>query len=189
MFERFTAAAREVVLAARNEGTGLGHHYVGTEHLLLGLLTSSAGPAARVLLDAELSQEYVRSEVLRRMGTGPGTLGVGDAEALRAIGIDLDAVRCKLEGSFGEGVLDAPSGGSPSGLPFRAGVRFTRRAKKILVLALREARLLGHDYIGAEHILLGLIREREGIAGQILASKEPLETLRRRVLAELERAA
>jgi ATP-dependent Clp protease ATP-binding subunit ClpA len=184
MFERFTARAREVVSAARDEATRLGHQYVGTEHLLLGLLTSSPGPAAPVLADAGLHPEDVRREVIRLVGTGCDALGAGEAAALQAIGINLDAVRSKLEDSFGEGVLDQPHGGRPG-----AHLPFTPRAKKSLGLALREAKRLGHNYVGTEHILLGLIQEANGIAGQILATKEPLRVLRERVLAEIDKAA
>ncbi len=184
MFERFTSRAREVVVAARDEATRLRHQYVGTEHLLLGLLTASPGPAARVLFAAGLHPEYVRAEVLRRVGAGSDALGAGEAEALQAIGIDLNTVRSKLEDSFGEGVLDQPHGGRPG-----ARLPFTPRAKKSLALALREAKRLGHDYLGTEHILLGLIREADGIAGQILATKEPLGALRERILAEIDKAA
>lgn len=184
MFERFTRRAREVVVSARDEATGLRHQYVGTEHLLLGLITSSPGPAARVLAAAGLQPEYVRSEVVRLVGGGSDVLGAGEAEALQAIGIDLDAVRSKVEDSFGQGVLDQPNGGRPG-----ARLPFTPRAKKSLALALREAKRLGHNYLGTEHILLGLLREADGIAGQILAAKEPLGVLRERVLAEIDRAA
>lgn len=184
MFERFTQRAREVVMAARDEATGLRHHYVGTEHLLLGLLTGSPGPAARVLAAAGFEPEGVRAEIIRLVGAGSDTLGPSEAEALEAIGIDLDVVRSKLENSFGEGVLDQSHGGRPG-----ARLPFTPRAKKSLGLGLREAKHLGHNYLGTEHILLGLIREADGIAGQILATKTPLGDLRQRLLAELDTAA
>jgi ATP-dependent Clp protease ATP-binding subunit ClpA len=175
-------------MAARDEATWLAHDYVGTEHLLLALLaSSSAGPAAHVLTEGGLTPQLVRTEVVRLTGSS-STLGAGEAEALQAIGIDLDAVRSKLEDSFGEGVLDVPVD-DPGRPPFRGGIRFTRRAKKVLELALREAKALRHNYIGTEHILLGLIRERDGIAGQILAAQQPLQTWRQRLLAELDKAA
>jgi ATP-dependent Clp protease ATP-binding subunit ClpA len=187
VFERFTADARRVVMAARDEASLLGHDYVGTEHLLLAMLAWSTGPAARVLTDGGLNPELVRTEVIRLAGSS-STLGAGEAEALQAIGIDLDAVRSKLEHSFGEGVLDIPVD-DPGRPPFRGGIRFTRRAKKVLELALREARALRHNYIGDEHILLGLIRERDGMAGEILAATQPLQTWRQRLVAELDKAA
>jgi ATP-dependent Clp protease ATP-binding subunit ClpA len=174
-------------MAARDEATWLGHRHVGTEHLLLALLASSDGPVAHVLANGGLTRASARAEVVR-LTERSATLGAGEAEALRSIGIDLEAVRSKLEDSFGEGVLDFPvdNAGRP---PFRAGISFTRRAKKVLELALREARALRHNYIGSEHILLGLIRERDGMAGQVLTAAEPLAAWRVRLLAELERAA
>lgn len=198
MFERFTASAREVVVAARHEATQLGHRYIGTEHLLLGLVAIEhlggdgspsaaeppAGPVGRVLAAAGIRSDYVKSEIARLIGVCPGGLGEDEADALHSIGIDLDTVRSKLEDSFGEGVLDqahgAPAGGR---LPF------TPRAKKALASSLREARRLGHDHLGVEHILLGLIREADGVAGQILATKAPLRILREQLLNELTRAA
>lgn len=184
MFERFTPSAREVAKTALREAGEMRHQYVGTEHLLLGVLGQSDGPAAAVLAEAGVSPEYVRAEVVRRVGCGTDELGEPEADALSVIGIDLDAVRAKVEGSFGEGVLDQPHGGRPGGrLPF------TPRAKKALDLALREAKQLGHRQLGSEHVLLGLIREADGIAGQILASKVSLRQLRERLLAELAKAA
>lgn len=184
MFERFTSSAREVVKSAVGEAEVLRHQHIGTEHLLLGVLGQSTGPAVTALARAGLQSDYVRREVIRRVRTGADELGGGEAEALSAIGIDLDLVRSKLEGSFGEGVLDQPPGGRPGGrLPF------TPRAKKALELALREGKRLGHRQLRAEHILLGLIREADGIAGQILATKVSLPELRERIVAEIDRAA
>lgn len=184
MFERFTASAREVVQTALREADELRHQYVGTEHLLLGVLGQASGAAPTVLAGVDLSADFVRAEVVRRVGCGTDQLGEQEAAALAVIGIDLDAVRAKVEGSFGEGVLDQPHGGRPGGrLPF------TPRAKKALELALREGKQLGHHQLGSEHVLLGLIREADGIAGQILASKASLRDLRERLLAELDKAA
>ncbi len=184
MFERFTSSAREVVKTALREAGELRHQYVGTEHLLLGVLGQSSGAAATVLAEAHLSPDFVRAEVVRRVGCGTDQLGAQEADALSVLGIDLDAVRAKVEGSFGEGVLDQPHGGRPGGrLPF------TPRAKKALELSLREAKQLGHHQLGSEHVLLGLIREADGIAGQILATKSSLGELRERLLAELDKAA
>ena len=184
MFERFTSSAREVVKTALHEAGELRHQYVGTEHLLLGVLGQSGGAAATVLAEVDLSAEFVRAEVVRRVGCGTDQLGEQEADALSVIGIDLDAVRARVEGLFGEGVLDQPHGGRPGGrLPF------TPRAKKALELSLREAKQLGHHHLGSEHVLLGLIREADGIAGQILATKLSRRELRERLLAELDNAA
>src|ERR1700691_54308 len=124
MFERFTDRARRVVVLAQEEATMLNHHYIGTEHILLGLIHEGEGVAAK---------------------------------ALESLGISLDAVRQQVEGIIGQG-QQAPSGHIP----------FTPRAKKVFELSLREALQLGHNYIGTEHILLGLIREGDGVAAQVL---------------------
>ncbi len=124
MFERFTDRARRVVVLAQEEARMLNHNYIGTEHILLGLIHEGEGVAAK---------------------------------ALESLGISLDAVRSQVTEIIGEG-QQAPSGHIP----------FTPRAKKVLELSLREALQLGHNYIGTEHILLGLIREGEGVAAQVL---------------------
>jgi ATP-dependent Clp protease ATP-binding subunit ClpC len=124
MFERFTDRARRVVVLAQEEARMLSHNYIGTEHLLLGLIHEGEGVAAK---------------------------------ALESLGISLEAVRQQVEEIIGQG-QQAPSGHIP----------FTPRAKKVLELSLRESRQLGHHYIGTEHILLGLLREGEGVAAQVL---------------------
>ena len=124
MFERFTDRARRVVVLAQEEARLLNHSYIGTEHILLGLIHEGEGVAAK---------------------------------ALETLGISLEAVRAQVEEIIGQG------GSSPSG-----HIPFTPRAKKVLELSLREALQLGHNYIGTEHILLGLIREGEGVAAQVL---------------------
>ena len=124
MFERFTDRARRVVVLAQDEARALNHNYIGTEHLLLGLIHEGEGVAAK---------------------------------ALESMQISLDAVRAQVVEVIGEGQA-APSGHIP----------FTPRAKKVLELSLREALQLGHNYIGTEHILLGLLREGEGTAAQVL---------------------
>ena len=124
MFERFTDRARRVVVLAQEEARMLNHNYIGTEHILLGLIHEGEGVAAK---------------------------------ALEALNISLEAVRSQVEEIIGQG-QQAPSGHIP----------FTPRAKKVLELSLREALQLGHNYIGTEHILLGLIREGEGVAAQVL---------------------
>jgi ATP-dependent Clp protease ATP-binding subunit ClpA len=124
MFERFTERSRRVVVLAQEEARLLNHNYIGTEHILLGLIHEGEGVAAR---------------------------------ALESLGISLDAVRQQVLEIIGRGE-QAPSGHIP----------FTPRAKKVLELSLREALQLGHEYIGTEHILLGLIREGDGVAAQVL---------------------
>ncbi|MBO0702148.1 MAG: ATP-dependent Clp protease ATP-binding subunit [Candidatus Dormibacteraeota bacterium] len=126
MFERFTDRARRVLVLAQEEARLLNHNFIGTEHILLGLIHEGEGVAAK---------------------------------ALESLGISLEAVREKVEETIG------PAGSSTTGSP-----PFTPRAKKVLELSLREALQLGHNYIGTEHMLLGLVREGEGVAAQVLVS-------------------
>jgi ATP-dependent Clp protease ATP-binding subunit ClpA len=169
MFERFTDRARQVVVDAQASARRLGHNYIGTEHLLLGLLQGD-GVAARVLAGLGVTPAAVEREVLAVVGRGP--LEPGDAEALGTIGIDLEEVRRRVEASFGPGALHWHPGprcrrwNNP--LPIRGHIPFTPRAKKVLELSLREALRLKHNYIGTEHVLLGLVREGEGLAMLIL---------------------
>jgi ATP-dependent Clp protease ATP-binding subunit ClpA len=180
MFERFTTEAREVVRRAQDEREALGHRFVGTEHLLIGLLDEGAGGAYAVLHRAGLSRDQVRAEVRRLTSSAP--LGEADAEALRTIGIDLDEVRARVEETFGEGALAPPPSSSSE---VRRGA-FSRRAKKVIELSLREAIHLHHRAIGPEHLLLGLLREGEGLALKIMHDAGlPLDQLRAQVLAEL----
>ena len=124
MFERFTERARQVVVLAQDEARMLKHNYIGTEHVLLGLLREEEGLAARVLGSLDIKLEAVRAEVARIIGRGD------------------------------EAVLGQ--------------IPFTPRAKKVLELAFRQSRSLGHDYIGTEHILLGIAEENDGVAARIL---------------------
>ena len=142
MFERFTDRARRVVVLAQEEARMLNHNYIGTEHILLGLIHEGEGVAAK---------------------------------ALESLGISLEAVRQQVEEIIGQG-QQAPSGHIP----------FTLRAKKVLELSLREALQLGHNYIGTEHILLGLIREGDGVAAQVLVKLgADLNRVRQQVIALL----
>ncbi len=139
MFERFTDRARQVVVLAQEEARLLNHNYIGTEHLLLGLLREQEGAAARVLTALGISIGDVRQQVRQIIGSGK----------------------------------HSPSGHIP----------FTPRAKKVLELALREALQLNHTYIGTEHLLLGVIREGEGVAAQVLVRLgADLERVRQQVI-------
>lgn len=163
MFERFTDRARQTVHGARKASEELGHNHIGTEHLLLAMVEADGGIAHDVLIAAGLRSAQIKTDISRYLGQ--------DAEALESIGIDLDAVRAKVEETFGPGALDElqpkPKRGwfrrKPGGGPF------TPRAKKTLELSLREALALKDNYIGTEHILLGLLREGNGVAARILA--------------------
>jgi ATP-dependent Clp protease ATP-binding subunit ClpC len=129
VFERFTERARQVVVLAADEARVLRHNYIGTEHLLLGLLLEEDGIAAR---------------------------------ALAELGVELEATRAYVA------QIDSPGDQAFSNQAFLNQLPFTPRAKKVLELSLREARALGHDYIGTEHMLLGLVRENEGVAARFL---------------------
>jgi ATP-dependent Clp protease ATP-binding subunit ClpA len=124
VFERFTERARHVVVLAQEEARAFKHNYIGTEHILLGLLREEEGVAARILESLEITADEVRSQVMQIVGEG-------------------DEVRT-------------------------GQIPFTPRAKKVLELALREALSIGHNYIGTEHILLGITREGEGVAARIM---------------------
>ena len=194
MFERFTDRARTVVKQAQVEARELRHDRVGTEHLLLAMVAEGGGLAARTLREAGATYVDLRARIVGYEGTGPRELGDADAAALRAIGIDLDAVRRKVEESFGEGALRPPTP-SRRGLFRRRigehiGGTFSPRAKKVLELSLREALRLKHNYIGTEHLLLGLIREGEGLGALVLTDAGiGLDDLRERVIEALRTAA
>jgi ATP-dependent Clp protease ATP-binding subunit ClpA len=165
MFERFTEAARQVVVAAQAHSHALHHDWIGTEHLLLGLLDDEDGRAARVLVARGVTGPWVRSEVERIVGRGePGI----DPDALATLGIDLDAVRERVERTFGAGAL---SGRRRRGRRAGGHVPFTPRAKKVLELSLREAVAMGDSFIGSEHILLGIAREGDGVGARILRER------------------
>src|SRR5579859_4936604 len=146
MFERFTDRARRVVVLAQEEARLLNHGFIGTEHLLLGLLREDEGVAARALASLHVELEAVRASVTEKVGPAK-----------------------------------RPSGGH---------IPFTPRAKRVLELSLREALQLGHDYIGTEHLLLGLIREGEGVAAQVLTELgADLNRVRQRVIGLLRDAS
>ncbi|MGH9180174.1 MAG: Clp protease N-terminal domain-containing protein [Acidimicrobiales bacterium] len=171
MFERFTDGARQVLVQAQDEATGLSHHHIGTEHLLLALL-SDGGIAGTVLARAGVQLESTRAATAKLVGPDAYSGTEADAAALSSIGIDLGAVRASVEHDFGAGALDRThrcrwrrgraGAGRVSGTPF------TPRAKKALELALRESLRLRHRFIGPEHVLLGVLREGRGAAVTVL---------------------
>jgi ATP-dependent Clp protease ATP-binding subunit ClpA len=160
MFERFTFEARQTVVGAQHEARRLHSVRIGTEHLLLALLIQPT-PSAAVLTRHGLGRDEVTEAVRRYVGDGDL-----DAEALTALGIDLDAVRSTVEASFGPGALDRPSGSRVGG-----HIPFTPRAKKVLELSLREAIAMKSKSIADGHIALGLLREGEGLAMKVLADR------------------
>src|SRR5712692_2942199 len=141
MFERFTDRARRVLVLAQEEARRLDHNFIGTEHILLGLIDESEGAAAQTLASFGITREAVRDKVLEKVGPGPAS---------------------------------SSAAGSPP---------FTARAKKVLELSLREALQLGHNFIGTEHMLLGLVREGEGVGAQVLVGLGgELQQLRQKVI-------
>jgi ATP-dependent Clp protease ATP-binding subunit ClpA len=167
MFERFAEDARTVVVGAQAHAVALHHGWIGTEHLLLSLLDDPERRAAHLLAGHGVSAPWVRGEVERIVGHGTPDL---DAEALATLGIDLDAVRERVERTFGPGAL-ARRRGRRRAVSIGGHVPFTPRAKKVLELALREAVARGDRSIGSEHLVLGLAREGDGVAARILRSR------------------
>jgi ATP-dependent Clp protease ATP-binding subunit ClpC len=143
MFERFTEDARHVVVLAQDEARALGHNWIGTEHLLLGLLRQGDGIGGQVLAALEITLEDARESVVRVIG-------------------------------------------EPTGEPVKGQIPFTPRAKKVLELSLREALSLGDNFIDTEHLLLGLIRENEGLAATLLVELgSDAETIRNEIIRSL----
>ncbi|GGS07184.1 ATPase [Micromonospora fulviviridis] len=191
MFERFTDRARAVVRHAVDEARTEGRRPVGTEHLLLGMLADGDNLAVRVLSAGGIRADDLRAAVARHTAHGVDGLGAADAAALREIGIDLAAIVARIEESFGPDALReaAPAPRRWWGRRPDNG-RFSPRAKKVLELSLREALRLRHHHIGTEHILLGLLREGNGLAALVLTEAgADLDDLRRRVEAALRTAA
>jgi ATP-dependent Clp protease ATP-binding subunit ClpA len=183
MFERFTAAARGVVVNAQQEARELGHPYIGTEHLLLGLIGEPSSATARLLHPSGVDPAVVRADIQRLVGDkfepdlSFTEADAEDAAALKAIGIDLAKVRTAIEESFGADALrlsrPAPRRRGLFGRRQGGGhLQFAGRAKKVLELSLREALRLHHNFIAPEHIMLGLLREGDGLACRVLADHE-----------------
>lgn len=194
MLERFTKPARQVVVGAREQARELGHHFVGTEHILLALLaTEGPDPAVEALRESGVELATIRAEIGRMVGRGEPTDDDQedfDPDALRAIGIDPDRVRAKLEATFGAGAMDWLRSRGRSTSRHGSRISMTRRAKKVLELSLREAVRMHYGYIDTPHVLLGLLREGRGIAVHALRnSGVNLTELRRRTLASLDQAA
>jgi ATP-dependent Clp protease ATP-binding subunit ClpA len=157
MFERFTVDARGVVVGAQDEARALRHRYIGTEHLLLSMLANDC-VGGELLIARGMSADGAR-RVLRD-GNGPDPL---DPEALATLGIDLNQVRRVAEEQFGPGAL------APATKPMPTGhIPFTKRAKKVLELSLREAVAMNSNSINSGHLLLGVIREDGGLAIRLI---------------------
>jgi ATP-dependent Clp protease ATP-binding subunit ClpA len=188
MFERFTRGARRVIELAQIEARELGHSWVGTEHLILALADEDFGVTTEVLREAGIDSFTFKAALEAELGTGEEGRA-RDAEALRTIGIDLDEVQRRIEDAFGPGSLDPPA------MECKRSVRwghipFTPKSKRALELSLREALRLGHKYIGCEHILLGVLRDRSSTASRLIEELVgSADDLRDRLVAALRRAS
>ena len=165
MFERFTEDARQAVVLAQEEAVALRHGWIGTEHVLLGVL-ATGGDGARLLAGFGAHPAGVRDDVVRMIGRGEDDI---DPAALATLGIDLEAVRERVERAFGPGALSRRGQCRRGGVSMH--VPFCRRAKKALELTLREATSLGERDLRAEHLVLGLLREGDGVAARVLTER------------------
>ncbi|MGI8459370.1 MAG: Clp protease N-terminal domain-containing protein [Propionibacteriaceae bacterium] len=188
MFERFAGQARDAVIAAQEHARRMGHSEIGAEDILVGTVTDPQSIPARVLRGVGLTDPLAAL-------ADPSSLDAADAEALRSLGIELDAIRARADRTFGPGALDRPRR-QRSGLFGRraAGghLPLSAEAKESLELALRTAVGEGYHAIGAEHLFLGLLATEQGSSARLLdrlGVTEDQTGLRRRVLAELDRAA
>jgi ATP-dependent Clp protease ATP-binding subunit ClpA len=190
MFERFAGDARVALVLAQEEARMAGHDRIDVEHVLLGVLQSRDAGLAALLAEAGLTVDEARSVV--RQPRRDDVLGVQDAEALRSIGIDLDAVKESLASSFGPDALAGPNlrprrrGRS---LLARGHVPITRQAKKVIELSLREALARNDDHIDAAHLLLGVLRAPTDTVTAVIRPHMELGELRGRVVDLLDRAA
>jgi ATP-dependent Clp protease ATP-binding subunit ClpA len=168
MFERFTSAARRVVVLAQEEARDRHAAAIRTEHLLLGIYGVPDSPATRLLAEKGVDRDEVIADI-ERLHTDPTV--EPDAEALAAIGIDLDEVRRQADEAFGPGALDR-TGAARRRQKTRMGhIPFDTASRKTLELALREALRLRHKYIGTEHVLLGMLHPGNGGGQAVLAQR------------------
>ena len=214
MFERFSGEARSAVAQAQEHARRLGHRYIGCEHLLLAA-ASTAEPASAALREHGVTPAGVETEIVRLVGLGRAAnlFSASDREALASIGIDLDVVRARIEAAFGP---DAFTRGGPDACRSRPAVRknpvallrrarrsghhqhpapsghipFTPRAKKSLLLSLREAEARHENYIGIEHLTLALVGMKDGAVPPILSALgAPQATLRAAILDRYRKAS
>jgi ATP-dependent Clp protease ATP-binding subunit ClpA len=156
MFERFTDSARQAVAAAEQESRDLNSGHIGTEHLLIALSAEPQGLGGRILRHMGATPDGLRADARRH--AGPSAI---DPDALATLGIDFDEVKRRVEEAFGPGALSR-------GHECEGHIPFAPAAKKSLELSLRGARALGDQFIGSEHLLLGIARTEQGAAAQIL---------------------
>jgi ATP-dependent Clp protease ATP-binding subunit ClpA len=157
VFDTFTNPAKRSITLSQDEAITLGHDFIGTEHMLLGLARVRQGMAGQLLSEHGVTPDRARNEAVRLLEAAgiPATGGRAAAEALATIGIDVDEIRRRADDTFGPGQFFFPR---PA---------YTPRAKKALELTLREAQALDHDFIGTEHILLGLLADDEDAGGNL----------------------
>ena len=160
MFEKFTNLAKRSITVSQEEAVTLGHDFIGTEHILLGLIRVREGLAGEILGEQGVTADQVRSETLRLLEAAGVSANAGReaTEALAAIGIDVEEIRRRADDTFGPGRFRFPR---PA---------FTMRAKRVLELTLRQSTELGHEEIGTEHLLLGLLAEGEGVGVEALGA-------------------
>ncbi len=184
MFKRFTAAARQAVILAQDEARRRRHRSIGPDHLLLGLLDEPDGGAAALLADLGVSGAELDAATRRMRPTGRSGV-LSDGDALASIGIDLDEVRWRVEEAFGPGALDRTRAGRR-----RRHIPFEPAAKRALELSLREALHLRHNYIGTEHLVLGLLAGADPVTAELLRERGvTLEQARAAVVRRPGRAA
>ncbi|MFD6415898.1 Clp protease N-terminal domain-containing protein [Streptomyces sp. NPDC060194] len=178
MFEYFTEHGRAAVVASQDEAVALGHDFIGTEHILLGLVVTEESTAARALREVGVDAERARAETVRICEAAgvPSTGGQPAKDALSSLGIDVEAIKAQADGTFGPGAFQYPR---PA---------YTPEAKKALEQTLAEARALGAERFGTGHVLLGLLSSGGGRGPEVLvALGVGEEVLRRAVLARLAR--
>lgn len=187
MFERFSKPARLAVVAAQEEARALRSPVIDVEHVLLGLLGSADAGLRALLADAGVTRNGVRAALAARGRGEP--LGAEDAAALRSIGIDLDAVRASVAAGFGADALDRPAPEPKGRFGFGGHVSFTRDARKVLELSLRETVHRKDRTIEAGHLLLGILRAPNQVTTDLLGGPDAPDELRPAVHALLDRAA
>lgn len=176
MFERFTPAAKELVLEAQAQRSALGHKKVKTEHLLLALLASD-GPCGDVLRRQGLDADRIVARLKKADGSVGSVTSEADDQLLKGLGIDVDAIRSSLDQTFGPGALDRvrdrgkPGHADPAGLGGARKGRFDACSKRVLEQSLRETLRLKNKHIGPEHIGLGILRDGQGVAGRLLTEE------------------
>lgn len=197
MFARFSTGTQKVVVRAQAEARELRHNWIGTEHLLLGLLNQEETRLAQLMTSYRITPEKIRTSVIEILG--PGVPDKPDAEALGTIGIDLEAVRRQIEASFGKGALERTATrrtGNRKGLASASFLRrpctyadqprLTPRAKKALHRAFREAGGVRGRTVEPEHVLLGILSETQGLAARLLEPSGLTYSRARSALAEEE---